>query len=229
MKHERISHRKHVVDSIGEFVRRRREDPKKKSTVIPSVSFAVEEEVKQAMRKLAQESRPTRTWGDLLRKAVEISREELDSSLRERGEQFDFEPYLRDALEALKPVAKEIYRLQHNLLASRAAKRVHDKEQYLSEEEAVSAPYEVAPIGLLDSIDGYLASPTSPIGEVNLEALSQHFRMQGEWFPYEIDVDDIVFVLDDDGSIFVSTENFPREAREKARQILVRIATLLIQ
>jgi len=227
MKRERVTQRKYVVDSVGELIRHRREHPKKKARMIPSVAFAVEETVKQSMRQLAQESRPSRNWNDLLRHAIDISRDELLASLSQSGESFDLEPYFQNAQVSLKSVAREIHRLQENLLESRAAKRVHEKVLPDEDNETLDAPFEITPIGLLDSIDGYLASPTSPSGEINLDAISAHFQLEGDWFPYEINVEDMAFVVDDDGSVFVSTENFPREYLKRACETLEQIATLL--
>ena len=62
---------------------------------------------------------------------------------------------------------------------------------------------------------------------MDLDALSARFPLEGEWFPYEVTVEDMVFVVDDDGTVFVSTENFPREVRERARAMLEEIAALL--
>jgi hypothetical protein len=227
MKHERMAQDKYGAESVGELIRRRRQDPRKKYSLMPSVAFAVEETVKQTMRQLAQDSRSPRTWNDLLRQAVDLSREALEVSVSERSERFDIEPYLRDAQASLKPIAREIHRLQQNLLKSRAAKRVHEKSFLSDQEESSTLPFDITPIGLLDSVDGYLASPISASGEMNLDAVAETFTLVGEWFPYEIFVDDMVFVIDDDGSVYVSTENFPRETREHARRILERIANLL--
>ncbi|MFM7073682.1 MAG: hypothetical protein ACKO38_17985 [Planctomycetota bacterium] len=227
MKREVVSQRKYVVEAVGELIRHRREHPGKEAPLLPSVAFAIEEAVKQAMRELAQQSTPISNWDDLLRKAIDLSMQEMEDWISQKGEHFNFEPYLDDARESLASVAKEIQRLQQNLLESRAAKRVYDKEIPVDSDETIETPFEVAPIGLLDSIDGYLAAPRSPSCEMNLDALLERFQVEGDWFPYEINLDGMVFVVDDDGTLFVSTENYPEEVRERAQATLMRLAFLL--
>jgi hypothetical protein len=67
------------------------------------------------------------------------------------------------------------------------------------------------------------------VQEIDVELLlgQQRWQIEGEWFPYEVHADEFVFVIDDDGSIFVSTANLPGELREKASRMIRQIADAL--
>ena len=193
----------------------------------PSIEFAFDESVKTVMRRLAQGGSRFRNGDELLRVALDTVVDELGASVGKC--QFDLEPYLEDANSSLKGVAKEIYRLSDNLRESKAAKRVYDKElPEKRDDQGASEPlFEIRELGLLDSIEGLLATPLAHTGTLDIDTIRTAFDVVGEWFPYEINVDELVYVVDDDGSVFVSTEHFPRELVARARRTLVNIATRL--
>jgi hypothetical protein len=80
---------------------------------------------------------------------------------------------------------------------------------------------------LLESIEGLLATPTENVTALNIDGIRQAFPTQGEWFPFEVSLDNFLFVVDDDGAIFISTENFPKEVLDRARTILHKLAEML--
>jgi hypothetical protein len=54
--------------------------------------------------------------------------------------------------------------------------------------------------------------------------------VKGNWFPFELfvkdeNIGDLVFVVDQDGSIHIHTENFPAETLNRTRNILKGIAS----
>jgi hypothetical protein len=40
-------------------------------------------------------------------------------------------------------------------------------------------------------------------------------------------VDEFLFVIDDDGALYISTENFPKDVLDRARTVLHRLAKML--
>lgn len=86
-------------------------------------------------------------------------------------------------------------------------------------------------LGLRETIDGVLIEPTAECEELNVDALAEQpaWELRGEWFPYELFADGFVFVIDDDGSVFVSTANLPTEFREKALELIRIIAEILYE
>jgi hypothetical protein len=84
-------------------------------------------------------------------------------------------------------------------------------------------------LGLKEAIQGILVEPTEQVEEIDIDSIREHgrWRVQGEWFPYAVYANEFVFVIDDDGSVFVSTINLPVELRDKANSIIRQIADLL--
>jgi hypothetical protein len=190
-----------------------------------TIGCGVDELVKQNMRHLSQQGVSVRGWEALLDMAVERSagmlRHELDSHLLA----FDLGPYLQHAKESLKEAAKEMDGLKRKLMDSREKRRIGEKTPVST--VGARRHYEVLELGLLDSIDGLLATPTADVGGLNLDGIRQAFAIEGEWFPFEVQVDGFLFVIDDDGALYISTENFPKELLERARAVLHRLAETL--
>jgi hypothetical protein len=134
--------------------------------------------------------------------------------------------YVAAVREKLAFPAKEIYRLGEQLGTSRRAQRLGTKEELVSES---GSPFIIHELGLREAIQGLLVEPSQDRMELNFDALGRHegWRLEGEWFPYELYADDFVFVIDDDGSIFVPTANLPPELQHRASDLLKHIAELL--
>ena len=55
----------------------------------------------------------------------------------------------------------------------------------------------------------------------------RHYSVEGDWFPFQIKRDDFTFILDDDGSLFVSTKYLSETIMKNLKQILGDIAAKL--
>ncbi len=94
--------------------------------------------------------------------------------------------------------------------------------------ESSRIPIEITELGLSGFIEGLLAKAFLNNSEgynINLENLE--YRVEGEWFPFEVMIEDFVFTIDDDGTIFVSVENLPQRLVLKAKEMLQVIANQL--
>jgi hypothetical protein len=69
-----------------------------------------------------------------------------------------------------------------------------------------------------------LIFPLADVVDVDLDRLKQTYSVEGDWFPFQIKLGDFTFVLDDDGSIFTSTDHFSERMMTDARQIIEQIA-----
>jgi hypothetical protein len=85
-------------------------------------------------------------------------------------------------------------------------------------------PYQVKELGLKGAIEGLLIFPLSDVVDVDLDRLKQTYSVEGGWFPFQVKVGDFTFVVDDDGSIFTSTEHFSERMMRDVRQIIEQIA-----
>jgi hypothetical protein len=111
------------------------------------------------------------------------------------------------------------------LIESKERRRIADKST--SSIHGASLAFDVAELGLHGSVEGLLATPTRGVKALNVERVRETYPTHGEWFPFEVSVGDLLFVIDDDGVIFVSTENFPKDMLERARTILHQVAEAL--
>ena len=75
------------------------------------------------------------------------------------------------------------------------------------------------------SIVGFLISiPRSESFEMEIERIKSNYKMTGDWFPFEIKIDHSTFILDDDGTIFVSIDNLPEDLIKRSRELLENLA-----
>lgn len=59
-----------------------------------------------------------------------------------------------------------------------------------------------------DAVEGIVAVPLGEQGYyLNLEGIKNSYEVEGTQFPFQIATGTFVFILDDDGSIFVATDN----------------------
>jgi hypothetical protein len=183
--------------------------------------YGLTELVRIHMREIAQESN-TYIRNDTV--LVDEAYERTSSEIKKRTG-LDFEDKQTKNLydnisKKLKYTAKEISQLRDNLETSKLGERIGKREQLSSPE---TPPFELIEIGLKDKIEGLLALPLIKEFDIDLDRIKESFEVQGDWFPFEIIDGEIVFALDDDGSIFTSTENFPghvlQEAYNKLREL----------
>jgi hypothetical protein len=92
-------------------------------------------------------------------------------------------------------------------------------------QHGVPVPFEIVSIGTRRNLQALVVMPldgqtcrldTLAIGEVG--------SLDGEWFPYEITIDEMTFVIDDDGRLSIAVENFPAILLQKAYQTIRTLA-----
>jgi hypothetical protein len=141
------------------------------------------------------------------------------SSLLTVKPRFDFSEYFKAAERKLRAPAMELSDLRTKLRASKELART-GQETFV---EGVQS-YQIKELGLKGSIEGLLIYPLADIVEIDLDKLRQAYMVEGEWFPFQITSHNFTFVIDDDGSIFTSTENFSEGMMSDAKEILKQIA-----
>ena len=148
--------------------------------------------------------------------------------LRERQSQFpdvsraSLTQHLDRVQETLKFVAKEIAGLQAKLQRAWEREDVLDRQRFTDD---VEVPFEIISVGTRQSLEGLMVMP---IGEqdcyLNLEDLDHSWTISGEWFPFELAIDELTFIVDDEGTIFISTENLPQTLISQIWETLYQIA-----
>jgi hypothetical protein len=225
MRFEHVPQDRFIINSLVRMIAASEEVAGEAQSYNTAIGCGVDELVKQNMRQLSQQRAGIREWEDLLDVAVQRSADQLQRELNSHRLSFNLDPYLGQARESLEAAAKEMSGLNRKLIESRERKRIGEKTPVSSVD--ARRHYEVSELGLLESIEGLLATPTAGVAALNVDGIRQSFPTEGAWFPFEVRVDDLLFVIDDDGAVFISTENFPREALDRARAVLHRLAEIL--
>lgn len=188
------------------------------------LNYSIDELTKINMRKIAEEDDYGRHDTEILSEAISLSKATLNQESKKHNLDIDFSGYFKETEKSLEPVAKEISRLRGKLFTSRKEKRIGGKEMVSMIETDHRTTFDIVEIGLKESIDGLFSIPPIESFEFDIERTRKYFNMAGEWFPFEITIDDFKFILDDDGTIFVSVENYPDNLIEKARVSLQDLA-----
>lgn len=141
--------------------------------------------------------------------------------------QFFLSRYKDDVWRALKVPAKELLELQEYLKQTRWRKEIPTDTPV---ERGEHTSFWIAEVGLQRSdIQELIAFPCDRQCYLDFSQLLERYLVRGDWFPFEVLVQDpalgeIVFVVDQDGSIHTHTENFPTEAVNRMREILKFVA-----
>lgn len=176
-----------------------------------SLEFALTELVRERMRAIAQHDAMGLTGPDLLQRAAADVTSELVPALEANQLELEFAPYLKAVKAKLKNTAKEICTLSRELSRSRIDRRIGDKAAMHAQS---GKSFSVLELGLRDSIHGLFVEPPEAMEQINVEAFGEQrdWKVEGDWFPYEIhSPDGSLFIIDDDGSVFISTEGLSRE------------------
>jgi hypothetical protein len=179
--------------------------------------------VRERMRILSRESKGDQE-ANLLEAAIAIVQEKVQGRLQEQGMGFNFDSYLASVRRTLKFPAREIAELGERLKQSREMQRLGERRRLTSQSQV---PFEVAEVGLRGAIQGLFAFPLTEVCVVDVEQVQPPYQVKGEWFPLLVTAEPLEFVVDDDGSIFVATENLPERLMELAGEELVELANQL--
>lgn len=225
MKTHRTSADADKIRTIVQIIRalRQNNDRKKYSS---SLEFALADLVRDEMRSIAQRERRFPRSADLLGVAIERVTGTIEKALDGENIGVDLNKYIAKVRTTLTYPAKEIQCLGEKLAESRHIDKLGAKQDVIAES---GCEFVVHELGLREAIQGLLVEPAEQCQEINVDVIrdQRDWRVEGEWFPYEVFAEEFVFVIDDDGSIFVSTRNLPPELRQKANRLLRQLAELL--
>ena len=132
--------------------------------------------------------------------------------------------------DALRMSAKELLALQKELKDARRRGEISSERPI---NRGAQIPFQILEIGLLNSeVQGLIALPASHRCYLDFNQIAKSCTVQGNWFPFELivkepTIGDLVFVVDQDGSINIHTENFPVETLDRTRNILRYLAERL--
>lgn len=224
MKQRMESQEQFILNRIIEAIKNLKEKQKENGGYNSVIEFAVSELVREEMRRIAQVSELADEDERLLSKAIRTTEEKMLNKLRRENIPFDVKNYLENVEKKLKFPATEISDLKKRLDESKERGRIAEKTSLTTQS---GVPFEIIELGLRDSIDGLLARPLVETYEIDLEKIRERCEGENDSFPLEAKLEDLVFVIDDDGTIFVSIENLPKklidDANEKLRQLANRI------
>ncbi|MBD2094070.1 hypothetical protein H6F90_02735 [Trichocoleus sp. FACHB-591] len=221
MRFKLLSQEEFILQNVVELIQSSVE--RGSQTYSSAVEFGLTELVKEQMRRIAQENN-TQRWGDALELALLDVRQKVEKRLAEHNIRFDLKPHLGGIETALKYPGKEVTELRGKLARSRGTNRIGERKRIASEAQA---PFEITEVGLQNSIEALIAAPVGKVYELNLEEVWQSYEVEGDWFPFQFVVEELEFVIDDDGTVFISTENFPEKLLVEARETLVLLAERL--
>jgi len=221
-----------IIDSQEKFIREHiidklKNNPEKDAESYSNiVNYSIDELIKINIRKTARDTNDIVLNRDILDESIELT----ELSIVQESERYkirsDIKKYFDNAYTKYRPLSNEISKLKQQLFDSKEGKRVGKIYSIVTESQF---PYEVGEIGLKDSIEGLILTPLSDSFQIDMGKVYQKYDVAGEWFPFEIKIDYLTFVLDDDGTIYVSTENYPKKLMEKAKVTLKELASDIYQ
>ncbi|OUC11909.1 MAG: hypothetical protein B0A82_24685 [Alkalinema sp. CACIAM 70d] len=130
----------------------------------------------------------------------------------------------------LKYIAKEMETLYEKLQNSRQNGDILERQFTFQDLDCnnLEVPFELISIGSPDNLDGLVVKPLIQSEfRINIDLVADIALIQGQWFPYDLIIQELVFVIDDDGTLFISTENFPETLLKTAYQTIQQLAMSL--
>lgn len=181
----------------------------------PIVRDSLCDMVRIAMREIAaNEASKYSSAVDLVSQALTATLVHLNESTEGNVERI-VDAYVTDVQESIKSAAIEISNLQ--LKDSEYQNVNADRRQF--QLDSVDE-FDVHTVGSGNDVKWLLAFPklSKEAIEINMDALRSATEVKGNWFPFEIRIADMNFVLDDDGSIHVCVDNMPSSMLESSYQ-----------
>jgi hypothetical protein len=184
--------------------------------------------VKERLVKLAESEMAWTTRGWLLEQAYEEGVRRLQERLAPHERQFNFRRYQEAVCEELKPLAKEAATLQGALKEARRTEKIRFK---MPIEVGAQLAFQIFEVGSPrdGETEALVALPTSQQCYLDFHAVQEECNVGGTWFLFELiyrdpAIGELAFVVDQDGSIGIYTNNFPTEILRRVRVILKAIA-----
>jgi len=185
------------------------------------IEFALTENVKDHLRENARKGVDigSRSGAILLDNAIAEVRLELE---QEHGTALDATRYFVRIKKKLSYPSK--------IMGERAKDYETQKDEIthvVPRQLTSGMDVEVVHIGFNDAVEGLFLNPCSPWEDLRIEHLDDKYEVRGDYFPFEIWVDSVNYVLDDDGTILVSTELLSQEQVPYIEQQLFELAERL--
>lgn len=217
-----LSQEQFILSCVEEYVGCLLEQEEKKYSW--RIEFGIGELVRVQMRQLAQVRAEHEAI--MLERSIEITQEKLNGWFTGREFSFDFTPYFGSVRKELRFAAKEIGELSKQLSLSRRSERVAHRESITY---GVTVPLEIVQVGLQNAIESILAVPLAEEFDLDLEGVREVYLVQGQWYPYQITIESLSLLLDDDGTVLMPTLGLSNTMIEQARNTLLTLVTRLYQ
>ena len=217
-----------IIDSQEKFIREHinsefkndpEKDPESYSNII---SYSIDELLKINMIKTARKIDDVFPEKDILNESIQLTESSILQESEIHNLHSNVKKYFDNAQTKYGPLSNEISKLKRQLFTSKEGKRIGET---FSLKTINQFPYEIGEIGLKDSIEGLILTPLLDSFQIDMGKVHHNYIVVGEWFPFEIKIDYLTFVLDDDGTIYVSTENYPQDLMEKSKTTLKELAS----
>lgn len=222
------SQRDRILNSIATLCQAEQSSQKKKvrSTTL---ELATNELVRDMMRERARAPDEFFPKGEILQESLTRAKSEIKMRLEAQQINYDLNRLFTVPRKDLKRTGSELEKLSSNLFESKRTKRV--REVALGE-SPTARPFTIHQIGLEGFPTGLLAKPDSSKGlTLDFDQLRNdlHCEIRGDWFPAEVSCRGHIFVIDDDGSVFVSVDGLPMQAVQEIEALLQTIVESLYE
>ncbi|MBD3886608.1 hypothetical protein IFO70_33605 [Phormidium tenue FACHB-886] len=197
-------------------------DDRSEGSYSQMIEFTLQELVRLSMRAIAIDP----DYGGkqpLLEQAMQQVQQQLQERLGNRVE-FSWSAYSEGLRQSLKYPAREVAEL--------AARRRQWRQQERGNHRTIvqtdaGVTVEIIRVGRAEAVEALLVQPQSQQVEVRLDEFSELYEVEGDWFPFQVTVEELPFVINSDGGIYTCTHNFPASLLEQAQQAIVRLAQLI--
>ena len=209
-----------MLANIIESIQRMSEKESDYSGTLESV---LTELVCNTMRSMAQENIQRKSHHvRLLQEAIHATDAQIKKQLGSNRRNIHLDKYFENIRKNLKFTSQEMEGLTTRVIESRERSRIGERYQRQSETGIL---FEFIDIGLHDMLEGILTRPINKSIGINIKNARTKYDVEGNWFPFRITAQRFTFVVDDDGTIFVSTDNLPLDLVHEARECLHRLAS----
>lgn len=133
--------------------------------------------------------------------------------------------YWMSISETLKQSAQRLEELQARLIIDRQEGKPV-RQRFEEGEEGVEVPFEILHVPEIDSL---IAVPVKNRCYIALDRIQdhEHWVVSGEYFPFEIQVRDLTFVVSSAGEIILQVKNFPESLIREVVGTLRNVAQTL--
>lgn len=214
-----ISDQEFILQWMMQFLIKRADTNNPNNLIL---QLTLTELVKQVMRELARDEESHCFEGNLLQKAVQITSQKIQERTEPARLQLDLSLYFQRIYRSQRLVAREMTELGFRLQQAWQGEILRPPRVITN----ALVPFEIAELGLREVPEGLIAYPLT-LCQLNMEQVHQDYQVHGMNFPWEVVVNEFVFVVEADGSIITFLEGFPSSFFEQSQAALIHLATAL--